>query len=120
LLGDPTRSACNVTLRERDPDTETVTNVTTATVRLSDLMLQPIDVMYVASGIRDASGPQELSARIAELAFAATGVPRTAAVEISFATTGTAEDSTASIWLAAPQTCAHPQEVPGTARAMDD
>ena len=88
LLGNPTKFACKVSL--------TVSGVTTDTsVRLSDLALQPIDLVYVSRGIRDAAGPQELEARVHTAALSATGVSRDATVVIAFTETGTADATVA-------------------------
>jgi hypothetical protein len=68
---------------------------TTTAVRLSDLALQPLDMVYVTRGVRDAAGPQELEARIHAAALAATGASRDAAVAIAFADTGLADPTVA-------------------------
>ena len=50
LLGDPARFACKVTLTEAGATAD-------VSVRLSELLLQPLDLLQVARGLRDATGP---------------------------------------------------------------
>ncbi|MFD3458314.1 hypothetical protein ACFWVM_01250 [Nocardia fluminea] len=81
LLDDPAKFACKVSLTESGATVDTP-------VRLSELRLQPLDLMYVSRGVRDAAGPQELEARIHAVALATTGATRAATVAIAFAETG--------------------------------
>ena len=91
LLGDPAKFACKVSLTEAG-----VPPITTDTpVRLSELALQPLDLTFVARGVRDAAGPQELEARLHAVALAATGASRDASVTIAFAETGLADATVA-------------------------
>jgi hypothetical protein len=89
LVGDPSKFACKVTL------TETGAAPADTAVRLSALALQPLDLLHVTRGVRDAAGPQELEARIHAVALAATGASRNAAVTITFAETGVADPTVA-------------------------
>ncbi|MEV5835603.1 hypothetical protein [Nocardia sp. NPDC052112] len=88
LLGDPAKFACKVSL------TESGSTVDTA-VRLSQLHLQPLDLVQLSRGVRDAAGPQELEARIHAAALAVTGATRTATVTIAFTETGLADSTVA-------------------------
>ncbi|WP_027155705.1 hypothetical protein [Mesorhizobium sp. WSM2561] len=90
LLGDPAKFSCKVSLTEAGATTETA-------VRLSELVLQPLDLMHMTRGVRDAAGPQELEARIHTAALAATGASRDAVVAIAFATTGLVDATVASM-----------------------
>lgn len=83
MLPDPTLFACKVTLTEAGTTTDTP-------VRLSDLALQPLDLLYIARGLRDAAGPAELEARIRAVALATTTFSLAAEVKITFAETGLA------------------------------
>jgi hypothetical protein len=89
LVGDPSTFACRVTLAEPG-----AAPADTA-VRLSALALQPLDLLLVTRGVRDAAGPHELEARIHAAALAATGASREAAVTITFAETGLADATVA-------------------------
>lgn len=82
ILGDPKGFACAVTL------TEPGGAPLTARVLLADLDLQPLDLLHVTRGARDAVGPQELEARIHAAALDATGASRDARVTITFADVG--------------------------------
>jgi hypothetical protein len=88
MLGDPIRYACTVELQDAGP-------VTVTSVRLADLGLQPIDLVQVCRGLRDATGPVELESRIAVVALAATGLPAASKVSITFAAPGPAPVGTA-------------------------
>jgi len=89
LVGDPARFAGRVTLTE--PGAAAIDTA----VRLSDLALQPLDLLQVTRGVRDAAGPQELEARMHAAALAATGASRDATVTITFAETGLADPTVA-------------------------
>lgn len=88
LLGDPALYACKVTLKEGGA-------TAVVGVRLSELQLQPLDLLQIARGLRDAAGPAELEARIHAVALAASGASREAAASIAFAATGVADSSVA-------------------------
>ena len=64
-------------------------------MRLSQLALQPLDLVHLARGVRDAAGPQELEARVHAVALATTGASRDALVKIAFAETGLADATVA-------------------------
>ena len=88
LLGDPALFACTVTLTEAGASTD-------VGVRLSELMLQPLDLLQVARGLRDAAGPVELEARIHAVALATSGASLAAQASIAFAETGLADPAVA-------------------------
>ena len=91
LLTAPDKFACKVSL------TEPGAAATDTAVRLSDLRLQPIDMLYVTRGVRDAAGPLELEARIHAVALASSGATRDAAVAIAFGETGLADPTVAPL-----------------------
>jgi hypothetical protein len=88
LLGDPSLFACKVTLTEAGA-------TTSVSVQLSELKLQPLDLLQVARGLRDAAGPAELEARIHAVALATSGATLAAKVGIAFAETGLANPGVA-------------------------
>lgn len=89
LIGDPRMFSCLVSLTASG-----AAPIDTA-VRLSDLALQPLDLLQVTRGVRDSAGPQELEARIHAAAHTATGASRSAAVTLTFAESGSSDPAVA-------------------------